>query len=72
MLHDDKKVNESHEGRSSIMEKSKLRTAIKNSPIHVKKPLHVKIEDNFALNQENCKNKIILKKSSPGNIVNNN
>jgi hypothetical protein len=50
---DDKKPLNPDHRRDSIIEKHKfsdMRCSIKNSPISVKKPLHVRIEDKFALN----------------------
>lgn len=57
---DDKKPSNIDQRRDSLLVKnnfSDMRCSIKNSPISVKKPLHVRIEDKFALNlQEMTKN----------------
>lgn len=72
---EDKKVN--YYKRESIIENinkvAELRSAIKNSPVIVKKPLHVKIEDKFALTHDSgrtSKTQLIQKQTSSSIYVN--
>ena len=63
--------------RDSFLERNskvaEIRNTIKNSPINVKKPLHVKIEDKFLLNSvENQKQSKIAHTNIPRQASNGN